>query len=248
MPTISITIPSHSPTTGILHPARLCYCSRMMLNPVRKIRDRESGFTLIEIMVAVTILAIIATVAFTVVFGAVKRSRHIDRQLELYTEAANIVGLISEDLRSAFVQEGVVPFMVGVDGFKGENQADGISLLTTAVIPVSPNIPAGGVGEVEYFVQESENGPLILMRREQTPARMPYDSGGESIEITDHLKSLNLKYSDGDNWYDGWDTESTAPYEKGKLPKQVSIELVLEDGEYTVTFHGSVAPVMAVGR
>lgn len=207
-----------------------------------------AGFTLIEVMTAVTILAIMATVAFTIVFGAVKRSRHIDRRVELTTEAAAIVNLISEDLRGAFVREGVVPFFLGVNNFKGEDPADGLSLLTTAVLPVNPEIPAGGVGEVEYSIIEGEKGTFLLLRREQIPARTPYDEGGGAIEITDRLKSLNLEFSDGEDWFERWDTQSAAEHEDGKLPRQVRIELVLEDGELSVTHRGSVAPVMAVGR
>jgi type II secretion system protein J len=207
-----------------------------------------AGFTLIEVMTAVTILAIMATVAFTIVFGAVKRSRHIDRRVELTTEAAAIVNLISEDLRGAFVREGVVPFFLGVDNFKGEDPADGLSLLTTAVLPVNPEIPAGGVGEVEYSIIDGENGSLLLLRREQIPARSPYDDGGGAIEITDRIKSLNLEYSDGEDWFQRWDTESATEHVAGKLPRQVRIELVLEDGELSVIHRGSVAPVMAVGR
>jgi len=207
-----------------------------------------SGFTLIEVMTAVTILAIMATVAFTIVFGAVKRSRHIDRKLELNTEAAAIVSLISEDLRGAFVREGVVPFFLGVDQFNAENPTDGLSLLTTAVLPVNPEIPAGGIGEVQYSVVEDEKGGLLLQRREQSPARTPYDSGGNEVEITERIQSMNLTYSDGTDWFDQWDTEGTADHEVGKLPRQVRIELVLKDDDLSVTYRGSVAPVMAVGR
>jgi type II secretion system protein J len=213
-----------------------------------KKQDRESAFTLIEVMTAVTILAIMATVAFTIVFGAVKRSRHIDRRVELTTEAAAIVILISEDLRGAFVQEGVVPFFQGVDDFNSDAPTDGLSLLTTAALPVNPEIPAGGVGEVEYSIIEGENGALLLLRREQIPARSPFDQGGDAIEITDRVKSLNLTFSDGEDWFERWDTESAAVHEAGKLPRLVRIELVLEEGDLTVTHRGSVAPVMAVGR
>lgn len=210
--------------------------------------NTDGGFTLIEVMTAVTILAIMATVAFTIVFGAVKRSRHIDLQLELNTEAAAVVGLITEDLRGAFVREGVVPFFQGTSKYKAEDPTDGLSLLTTAVLPVNPEIPAGGVGEVQYSIAEGENGTLILMRREQIPARTPFDDGGEEIEITRRVKSMDLTFSDGDEWFEKWDTESDTDHEAGKLPKQVKIVLILEEGDRTVTYQGSVAPVMAVGR
>ncbi len=207
-----------------------------------------SGFTLIEVMTAVTILAIMGTIAFTIVFGAVKRSRHIDRRVELTTEAAAIVILISDDLRGAFVREGVAPFFLGNDDFNADAPTDSLSFLTTAVLAVNPEMPAGGVGEVEYSVIEGESGKLLLLRREQIPAQSPFDQGGEAIEITDRVKSLNFTFSDGEDWFDKWDTQSAAVHEAGKLPRQVRIELVLEEGDLTVTHRGSVAPVMAVGR
>lgn len=236
------------PLTMILHPTSLWYCVFMFQRIKNKRSDGESGFTLIEVMTAVTIMAIMATVAFTIVFGAVKRSRHIDRRVELSTEAAAIVNLMLDDMRGAFVREGVVPFFLGIDDFNAEDPTDGLSLLTTAVLPVNPEIPAGGVGEVEYSIIEGENGALLLLRREQIPARSPFDEGGEAIEITDRVKSLNFTFSDGEEWFDRWDTESAAEHEAGKLPRQVRIELVLEEGEMSVTYRGSVAPVMAVGR
>jgi prepilin-type N-terminal cleavage/methylation domain-containing protein len=215
---------------------------------LRRASSAVAGFTLIEVMTAVTILAIMATVAFTIVFGAVKRSRYIDRRVELGTEAAAIVNLITEDIRGAYVRKGVVPFFHGSDHFQAEDPADSLSLLTSAVLPVNPETPAGGIGEVEYSVIEGENRALRLLRREQIPARSPFEEGGEDIEITDRLKSMDLKFSDGVDWFDSWDTEGTADHEAGKLPRQISIELVLEEGDLSVTYRGSVAPVMAVGR
>jgi type II secretion system protein J len=210
--------------------------------------DGESGFTLIEVMTAVTIMAIMATVAFTIVFGAVKRSRYIDRRVELSTEAAAIVNLMSDDLRGAFIRKGVIPFFLGIDDFNADDPTDGFALLTTAVLPVNPEIPAGGVGEVEYSITKGENGVLLLLRREQIPAQSPFDEGGNAIEITDRVKSLNLTFSDGEEWFDRWDTDSAADHEAGKLPGQIRIELVLEEGDLSVTYRGSVAPVMVVGR
>ena len=240
-----------------LHSARCTLhsqCWKMSWNVVsshtmlKKPSSTVAGFTLIEVMTAVTILAIMATIAFTIVFGAVKRSRHIDRRVELTTEAAAIVTLISDDLRGAFVHEGIAPFFLGTDDFRSDAPTDSLSLLTTAVLPVNPEIPAGGVGEVEYSIIDGENKALLLLRREQIPAQSPFDQGGGAIEITDRVKSINLTFSDGEDWFDGWDTLSTAVHEAGKLPRQVRIELVLEEGDLTVTHRGSVAPVMAVGR
>ena len=91
---------------------------------IKKPSRAVAGFTLIEVMTAVTIMAIMATVAFTIVFGAVKRSRYIDRRVELSTEASAIVNLIMEDLRGTFIREGVVPFFLGTNDFNADDPAD----------------------------------------------------------------------------------------------------------------------------
>ncbi|UCG39063.1 MAG: prepilin-type N-terminal cleavage/methylation domain-containing protein [bacterium] len=206
------------------------------------------GFTLVEIMAAVTILALMAAVTFTIVFGAVKRSRYIDRELELQTEAASIGGLMAEDIRGAFHREGLAPFFLGRDSFNRDDPADAVTLVTTSVLPVRPDVPIGSAGEVEYIVTEREDGVLVLLRREQSPPVDPPEEGGAVYEVTDRVRSLNLTYSDGEDWFDRWDSQGLADHEAGKLPRKVRIELVLEEDGQRVTYSSTVAPVMAVGR
>ncbi|MDT8396341.1 MAG: type II secretion system protein GspJ [bacterium] len=208
----------------------------------------NSGFTLIEVMTAVTILALMAAMTFTVVFGAVKRSRVIDARSELEIEADGILRLIVEDLRGSWEREGQVPFFVGEDRFAGDRPADGVSFHTTAVIPVSPELPTGGIGEVQYLVQENEMGETALYRREQVPAEPPYDDGGSLFEISDRVRSLDISYSDGEDWFSQWDSQGAADHETGRLPRQVRVELTLAYGEEELTVRTSVTPVMAVGR
>ncbi len=214
----------------------------------RKFSRTESGFTLIEVMTAVTILAILATVAFTIVFDSVRRSRAMDREVELNTEAATLMDLMTEDLRGAFAKEGVAPWFLGEDAFNVDEPADRVSFLTTAVLAVSPELPAGAVGEVQYTIVDRDGGSSLFLRREQIPAQTPYDEGGATFEITSRLRSLNIQYSDGEDWFDQWDSQGAAGHEAGKLPRQVRIELVLEEGDLNVTARTAVAPVMAIGR
>jgi prepilin-type N-terminal cleavage/methylation domain-containing protein len=209
---------------------------------------RESGFTLIEVMAAVTILALIASITFVVVFGAVKRSRFIDRKLDLETEAASIIRLIGEDLKSAYLQEGVAPYFEGQDVFSRDIPTDKVALLTTAVLPVSPELYTGSVGEVEYLVEEGEDGNLNLVRREESPAAAPFDEGGTTYNVTERLKSLDLTYSDGEDWFDQWDSQSETSVADKKLPRKVRIEVTLKDEELEITHRTIVAPVMGVGR
>jgi prepilin-type N-terminal cleavage/methylation domain-containing protein len=214
----------------------------------KKERCRRSAFTLVEVMAAIVILALIAAVTFAIVFGAVKRSRHIDREIQLQTEAAAIISLVVEDIRGAYLQKGVAPYLIGENGFTGDTPTDSIDLLTTSVLPVSPEIYTGSAGEVGYFVDDEQKGTLILLRREQSPEAPPYDEGGDVYVVTDRLGSFDLSFSDGEDWFDEWDSQSDVSYMNRKLPRKVRIEVKLKEQESTVTYRTVVAPVMAVGR
>jgi prepilin-type N-terminal cleavage/methylation domain-containing protein len=217
--------------------------------------SNAAGFTLIEVITAVTILALMAAITFSIVFGAVKRSRIIDARSELEIEADGILRLMIEDLRGCWFTDDdnpeIVeddPFFIGKDSYNRDEPSDGISFLTTAIIPVSPELPSGGIGEVQYSVLESDDGTLSLYRREQIPAEFPHDDGGGVFEITDRLRSLDIGYSDGEDWFVQWDSQGQADHEAGFLPRQIRIELTLAHGEEELTVRSSVAPVMVNGR
>jgi len=209
---------------------------------------RENGFTLIEVMIAVTILALISAIIFTIVFGATKRSRFLDLELSLQTENSVILSLVAEDIRGAFSMEGVVPFFVGEDRFFGDVPGDQVDFLTSSVLPVDPGLSLGSGGEVGYLVSGDEENRFSLFRREEAPFSAPFDEGGRQWEVTERLASFELAFSDGEEWFDEWDSTIEIGPGSGKLPKMVRITLVLKEDEHEVSGTTVVAPVISAGQ
>ncbi len=206
----------------------------------------ERGFTLIEVMVAMTILAIIAGIAFTVVFGASKRSRVLAREIELRRVAAAVMELVVEDINGAFIREGVLPFFVGTDDFNQDDPSDRVAFITTSSLPVDPMSFSGDLAEVEYSIFVDGDGKRALFRREQSPPQTPDEEGGPSQEVTALIRSLNIRYWDGSGWLDEWDSlDSTSKSAYGRLPSRVEVEMTFMAGGSEVTFKTGVAPPMA---
>ncbi len=208
----------------------------------------ESGFTLLEVLIAITILAVMAGIVFSVFLGSTSRSRALEEEMELRQTAGSVLNLIAEDLKGAYVHPGSVPFFLGRDLFNRENPADGVDLMTTAVLPVNPMTVSGDLAEVGYtLIHEADNEVGTLYRREDAPPEEPGDDGGSSFEMSDRVLSLNFRYSDGDNWSDEWDSQDQAlDNMKGKIPNEIEIEITMEHQDSRVTLRTIVSPPMAV--
>lgn len=211
--------------------------------------SRQEGFTLIEAMVAFTILAIIAGVAFTVVFGTSKRSRVLAREMELRRAGGSVINLISEDLKGAFVREGVIPYFVGEDNFFRDDPADEVSFITTSTLPVNPMLPGSDVAEVGYQLSIDQEGQGVLFRREQSPAEPPDEEGGVTQEVTSLVSSFNLRFYDGNDWLDEWDSLDSGKVNMyGKIPREIEIKMTLVSDESTVTVKTRVSPPLALSK
>lgn len=193
-----------------------------------------------------TILAVIASFMFAVVLGSSKRSRRLVREDELRAAAGAVLGLVAEDMEGAFVFQGTVPYFLGKDGYNGEKPADGVGFITTSTLPLRPDELAGDLAEVSYNLVADEQGRTVLFRREQVPVQAPFDEGGADAEVSDKVTSLSLRYYDGAEWQDTWDsTDTLHEHMTGKIPQAVEIELVMEDGDISVQARTRVAPPMA---
>ena len=211
--------------------------------------QNSGGFTLIEVMTALTILAIMATITFSVVLNSSMRSRALDREMELKMAANSIVNLIVEDLKGAFIRQGVVPYFIGEDSFHREDPNDAVSLITTSTLPINPQAVGGDLAEVGYRLSfdEEEGKGGVLYRREESPVRAPFEEGGGSYEISGKVRSLNLRYYDGEDWMDDWDSQDMSrEHMVNKLPREIEIEITLEDESSQVVIRTRVAPPMAV--
>jgi general secretion pathway protein J len=210
-------------------------------NPQSEIRNSISkGFTLIEVLLAMTILAVMMTVIYTSFSTAgrnVKQAETIRDQTDL---ARTLISRISDDIANAYVNRNMnySARITIFDGQKEEVENSGEKIrhdsitLTTLTNWRKPDSKEMELWEVGYFFKEKPDGSgYTLFRREKRELSkdVPALEGGVEYEITDRAQSLQFRYYDGSNWTDAWDKSLN------KVPTAVEIALTLDTGKVYVT-------------
>ena len=166
-------------------------------------RNRQaSGFTLIEIVVASSIMALVLASAYVCLRAAISTQRLVEPRVELLQNARVAMSLISADLRAACPLSSEVDFL-GMHRELGGVEADNLDFGTHNYTPRRPN--EGDFCQVSYYLnQDRETGQFVLMRR-RNPCLAPNPlEGGSREEIARGLTGVRFEYYDGLDWYENW--------------------------------------------
>ena len=201
----------------------------MLDSPTPNRRCGSPGFTLIEIMLAVAILGMVLLM-LAQSFHAVAGSKiHGENRIALDQSARTVLAQMTDELRGA-VQ---TPFfashvmMVGVARMEGGQPMDTFTVST---------LDPGHRRSIEGFGPEDTVGYVTapnpdrrgwyLLERFQYSSLLtnpPTLANGAPVVLADNLISLHIRYFDGENWSESWDSTSLPP---GKaIPLQVAIDL-----------------------
>lgn len=194
-----------------------------------------AGFTLIELMLAILVLAIMMSLIYGVVTSTVQAAHRIEEITQGTEIGPAILTRLREDLEAALLpaKEGNffagfdrkastgdrdrLDFVAGVMSFGGEREGDE---------PVFHS-----VNEVGYQLLDGKSDPnsAVLYRREDLFLDAEPLKGGRLVELYDRVRHFNLEFWDGETWRPEWNSQK----EKGALPKAVRIELriAVEDRE-----------------
>jgi len=226
---------------------------------------REKGFTLVELMTAVTILVIISGTAYSAFHMALKVYNRETTRMILMQNCRNAANQIATDLSNIYIVQGDTDLQFMAEDIpEDEGEHDTITFVTIIDPRPDPFLaqlsgeleieepteeettqPQPDLARVFYYLKVDEEfdeselnydeqPPLSLFRATTTGLTL---SESESIEeiisrgtvvvttadgeeeevpieevaVADHVASLDLKYSDGEEWYESWDDTESPP-------------------------------------
>lgn len=185
------------------------------------------GFTLVELMLAILVLAIMMSLVYGVVVSTVQAAHRVE-EITLGTEIGpSILIRIREDLEAALIPGKDGEYFAGYNRSGGGGDRDRVDFVS-AVMGFGPERDGEealfhGVNEVGYQLRDSSRDPnyAILYRREDFYIDAEPLKGGRLTELYDRVRHFNVEYWDGETWRNEWSSKK----EKNTLPKAVKIDL-----------------------
>jgi type II secretion system protein J len=189
-----------------------------------------SGFTLVEVMLAVLILSILMSLAYGIVLSTVKANERIEDISQSSEIGPAILSIVRRDLESAFVSDPRAEEFVAVDRKAGNGDRDRVDFIA-ATMSYGDEREGGeaplfhSVNEVGYQLVDSreESGVGVLYRREDLFVDREPLRGGRLSELHARVQSFNLSFWDGQDWRPEWNSKLM----EGKLPQAIRVELTL---------------------
>jgi general secretion pathway protein J len=203
-----------------------------------RLRRRRRGFTLIEVVISIGILAAITSLLFGA-FSALKRSKDgLSRVQDRQREGRLAMARITRELQSAYLSAHMPlnqALLVQKTVFKSERgtPADRVDFTAFANRRLDKNAHVSDQCELSYFGSPNPDGSgtTDLVRRVDTELDLEPTKGGKVEVLATDIDLFDLQYLDAQTgqWQESWDTTQTTG-QADRLPLQVRIILVLNGG------------------
>lgn len=211
---------------------------------------RQAGFTLLEIMVAIAIFAVIVRLIYPAYTGTYKNIEVAETQADIYDMARTALIRITEDLESTYipqVSQDQQPddkneLLYGLNDYLEGRRADRIRFFSKSHIEISETAFEAGEAKIAYYPLLKEDGSISLYRSDTAGIFSWPEENTRGWLICEGLYSISFTYTDKNGeTYDAWD-ESVINSER-KLPSIVNITLEFvdkDDPEKPITFTTAV--------
>jgi general secretion pathway protein J len=193
--------------------------------------NRDEGFTLIEILVAVAIFSVLLAAIYSTFFLSHRAIEGMDESLVKLQEARRALDILKRELDSAvYAADDQNTFFRIVDRDVYGKQATRLEF-------TSFSLPRPGVSRVTYYIEEQQ-GRLNLFKKLEAPYGKEESEGTDIIE---DMESFGIEARYNDTWVKTWDSGVN----KG-IPEELRIHLAITIKGRSVTLSDTSTP--KIGR
>ncbi len=177
-----------------------------------------TGFTLLELILAMTATTLILGAAYTAFFSGLTSYNVNSYKSEIRGVLFRSLTRILEDLKSAQTGADDFRFVVENEEIEVEGMSTGSipndRLLFTAANARTnwENKPQSDLSEVEYYIDRDEDSPARwLVRRTDTPPDSRPLEGGEIHLVGPRVIGMDVLLYNGTKWVEEWDSSTELP-------------------------------------
>ena len=186
----------------------------------KKMNSKKTGFTLVEVMVAVTIGGFIMLVAVGTLKAITSSAEMVDSNISAAAEVRFVSNMLSRDLVNFYRNEDIRNTkLIGTTEDSGQDSISYLVFYTVSRAKARSDQAEGYIYEVEYYLTKDE-GKSLLMRRLWPNPNEEDEPGGILSVIAEEIDVFQVRYFDGEEWSDEW------PEEMDVLPQLIEVNIV----------------------
>ncbi|HUS90902.1 MAG TPA: type II secretion system protein GspJ [Phycisphaerae bacterium] len=193
-------------------------------------RGQPAGFTLLELLVATGITAVLAGSLYATLHIAFRARRSALAAVEPVRKTELALELVRADIETAVVPRGILAGeFLGKDATDGAGHASDTLVLHCVADAALDKQGIGDIRMVEFGCRADENGQGMVLYRRVTVHLLATRVEQPAEEVLCRgVRAFGLRYFDGMDWLDNWDSA----LQDNNLPiaAEVTLELMPEDG------------------
>jgi len=225
---------------------------RAVHRPILRIPDNETGFTLLEVLLAFFIFAILFVTIYSTYSSSFKTITMTEARMDLYRKAAITLERIGEDIQAAYIS--VLPAesfgtpaeytqFLGENNEINGNDADSLRFFSRLPPLFDDEMEKASGQLISYDVKEGSSEDELVLLRSEDAEFVAVTEEKEGLILCDGLQAINFTYFDADGEpHETWDSDSDDF--DAFLPRMVKISLAYlnrENPEEPLRFTTSIA-------
>jgi len=193
--------------------------------------DARRGVTLVEVMVALAIFSIVATMVYSAFSTTARHKQRVEADLDRHQVVAAALERMARELSMAYVsaQRNPNASLVTMEtAFKGTDhgERDRIDFTSFSHQRLYRNAHESDQNEISYFITRhpEDSRRAVLARREQNRPDDNAERGGNVEILLEDVSAFEVEYLEPSTlrWVRSWDARSSADH-LNLLPEQVKI-------------------------
>lgn len=210
-----------------------------------KAKDTATGFTLLEILLAMLIFAVVITTVFGSYGAVFFNAGDMDQDVKVHEMAQTCLDRMIQDLYAIYVPVPPEFKPPGINDPPSVYQIAGESVLlqnaayATLRFTALAHLPLeetgrDGIAEIRYYVQPTADGQVVLRRSDALYPFGSFVEKGSDPILCRQVRSLKFIYYDREgNEFDHWNSDS-GDFQFA-TPRAIRIRLELENSPQAVT-------------